>query len=120
MALTDKITAIAEAIRSKTGKTDKLTLAQMATEIESISGGGGEMPENYIEYEFGTSGATKAVMHGFDMRVPARMFSGQKYITSIRFHPGVTAIESRAFYDCSRLELTELPESITRISGYAF
>ena len=40
MALTDKLTAIANAIRNKTGKSDALTLDQMATEIESISAGG--------------------------------------------------------------------------------
>lgn len=41
MALTDKLTAIANAIRSKTGKTGKLSLDQMVTEIGSMSGGGG-------------------------------------------------------------------------------
>lgn len=41
MALTNKLTAIANAIRAKTGKTDPLTLDQMPTEIASISGGGG-------------------------------------------------------------------------------
>ena len=40
MALTDKLTAIANAIRSKTGKTDALTLEQMPSEIKSISSGG--------------------------------------------------------------------------------
>ena len=41
MALTNKLTAIADAIRSKTGKTDTMTLEQMATEISNISVGGG-------------------------------------------------------------------------------
>lgn len=36
MAFTDKFTAIANAIRGKTGKTDGLTLEQMATEIDWI------------------------------------------------------------------------------------
>lgn len=40
MALTDKLTAIANAIRAKTGKTDQMTLAQMPAEIESITTGG--------------------------------------------------------------------------------
>lgn len=40
MALTDKLTAIADAIRTKTGSTEKLTLAQMPTEIAAIQGGG--------------------------------------------------------------------------------
>jgi hypothetical protein len=39
MALTDKLTAIADAIRAKTGKTDALTLAQMPGEIEGIQTG---------------------------------------------------------------------------------
>ncbi len=41
MALTDKLTAIADAIRTKTGSTEKLTLAQMPTEIAAIQAGDG-------------------------------------------------------------------------------
>lgn len=40
MALINKLNAIGDAIRTKTGKTELLTLDQMPTEIESISGGG--------------------------------------------------------------------------------
>lgn len=39
MALIDKLTAIADAIRGKTGKADALTLDQMATEISGIETG---------------------------------------------------------------------------------
>lgn len=39
MALTDKLTAIADAIRGKTGKTAGLTLEQMPIEIEGIQTG---------------------------------------------------------------------------------
>ena len=46
MALTDKLTAIADAIRAKTGKTDSLTLDSMVTEISSISGGGSSGIDN--------------------------------------------------------------------------
>ncbi len=47
MALTDKLTDIADAIRRKTGGTAKLSLTEMVTEIDSISAGGGaeEAPE---------------------------------------------------------------------------
>lgn len=41
MALTDKLTNIAEAIRGKTGGTELLTLDEMATAISSITGAGG-------------------------------------------------------------------------------
>ena len=43
MALTDKLTAIGNAIREKTGGTDLLTLDQMPAKIASISTGGGEI-----------------------------------------------------------------------------
>lgn len=39
MALTDKLSAIAESIRSKTGSTDKMTLDEMATNIANIKSG---------------------------------------------------------------------------------
>lgn len=39
MALTDKLTAIANAIRSKTGESEKMTLDQMPTKISSIESG---------------------------------------------------------------------------------
>lgn len=39
MAITEKLTAIADAIRSKTGETATMTLAQMPTKIEGISTG---------------------------------------------------------------------------------
>lgn len=41
MALTNKLKAIADAIRGKTGKTEEMTLDQMVTEIEGIEAGGG-------------------------------------------------------------------------------
>lgn len=51
MALIDKLTAIADAVRGKTGKADPLTLEQMATEIEGIEAGG--IPENARLYYVG-------------------------------------------------------------------
>lgn len=54
MALTDKLTAIANAIRGKTGKEDALTLDQMATEIAGIQtgGGGSSFGENTVTPNF--------------------------------------------------------------------
>ena len=47
MALISKLENIAKEIRNKTGKSDLLTLEQMATEIAAIEVGGGaaELPE---------------------------------------------------------------------------
>ena len=53
MALTDKLTAIADAIRAKTGKEDALTLDQMPTEIAGITtGGGGGSAEGCVTVTF--------------------------------------------------------------------
>lgn len=54
MALIDKLTNIADAIRGKTGKTEELTLDQMATAIAGIEtgGGGGSFPELIYETTF--------------------------------------------------------------------
>lgn len=45
MALTDKLIAIGDAIRDKTGDTSKYTLDEMPTAISGIETGGGELPE---------------------------------------------------------------------------
>ena len=49
MAITKKLTAIGDAIRNKTGKTDKLTLDNMVTEINGITTGGGSVPEELLK-----------------------------------------------------------------------
>ena len=52
MALTDKLTAIANAIRAKTGGTSSLTLDEMPTEIASIQAGGSSTPVTANEVTF--------------------------------------------------------------------
>ena len=95
MALTDKLTTIADAIRSKTGGTDSLTLDQMAGEIDNIQSGGATEP--YIEEVYNSYGALINVnMHGY------------------------TKIRRCAFYDCTLLALTSLPSDITSIGKSAF
>ena len=49
MALIDKLTAIGNAIRTKTGTTDLIPLANMPQAILNIGGGGGAPTGNYAE-----------------------------------------------------------------------
>lgn len=53
MALTEKLTAIADAIREKTNTTEKITLAKMPEMISAITGGGGAATEyvNFYDYD---------------------------------------------------------------------
>lgn len=53
MALTDKLTAIANAIREKTGKTEKLSLDEMPTAIESIQSGDSSGTDTLVDYILG-------------------------------------------------------------------
>lgn len=52
MALTDKLTAIADAIREKDGTTDTMTLAEMPIKIAAIQTGGGSAPGG-LDFEYG-------------------------------------------------------------------
>lgn len=64
MALTDKLSSIADAIRSKTGKTGKLTLSQMPSEILSISGSGGTVSYETPTIEVSSSGLITSEANG--------------------------------------------------------
>jgi uncharacterized repeat protein (TIGR02543 family) len=64
MALTDKLSAIADAIRAKTGKTDSMTLEQMPTEIASITGGGGgSSGDSRVKYVTFMNGDTELIKY---------------------------------------------------------
>ena len=52
MALTDKLTSVANAIRAKTGGTAALTLDEMPTEIASIQAGGSSAPVSANDVTF--------------------------------------------------------------------
>lgn len=67
MALIDKLNAIGDAIREKTGKTEKLTLDEMPTEIAGIETGGGSAPANpIIESLSVTENGTYTAPNGVD------------------------------------------------------
>ena len=69
-ALDSALTDIADSIRAKTGKTDPLTLEQMPSEIEGISGGGSsEVDENW-KYATKISFANATLTDTFEVTLP--------------------------------------------------
>jgi hypothetical protein len=65
MALINKLSAIGEAIREKTGKEDLLTLEQMPEEIRGISGGGEDSYYDVFWDNFQENGNRTDYAHGF-------------------------------------------------------
>lgn len=111
MALTDKLTAIGDAIRSKTGGSDLLTLDEMPQEIQSIQTGGG-----------GGGGGTDTALADSIIDGTVATYSSdavtsiQQYrfsyssLTSASF-PNVTYVALSAFYNCSSLQSVNLPKA---------
>ena len=119
MALTNKLTAIADAIRGKTGTTNTLTLDEMPTAISNISSGGGDLPEEAFnitgncEYRF-ANGGWDWFIENYRNRITTssisdadNMFNGSK-VTSIPFDINLSTSSStdlsRIFFSCLNLE----------------
>lgn len=129
MALTDKLTAIANAIRSKTGGTATMTLDEMPSEIASISSGGTEITNGVIWNAVGADGyPTEATFYG--TVVPkgfgANYFGGwSKNLQTINFHDDVRSIGECAFggfssADGAGLTQITIPNSVTSLGNEIF
>lgn len=97
MSVNDKMTAIANAIRTKTGSTAKLSLDGMATAIAGITAGGGgiELPSFLTEITFGTfkyGAATSAVEVAHKLSGKPEGFAVWR--GDIASNPGVSYINS--------------------------
>lgn len=146
MALTDKIKAIADAIRTKTGTTDIMTLDEMPNKIINIpSGTSGDsgVKKPYIEETYDKDrNLTSAKLVGYNFirgslfyrcsklkltEIPSEItyigdsaFSGCDELSLMSLPSGITYIGDSAFCECSNLSLTELPSSVTSIGSSAF
>ena len=118
MALTDKLTAIANAIREKDGTSDKMALAEMPSKIAAIQVGGATEP--YTEETYDANGnLISATLHGYTS-IRARAFKECLNLASISLPSGLTSIGNDVFNGCSNLALTSLPSSLTSIGVRAF
>lgn len=106
MALIDKLTAIADAVREKTGGTDALTLEQMVTEIEGIEAGGGNT-EELIPILDGT--LTSFTAPEALTKVKDYLFYSSNLVT-VDLSKCSCHIEQYAFASCKSLEGVILPD----------
>jgi hypothetical protein len=112
MALTNKLTAIADAIRKKTGKTGELTLDAMVTEIGSISGGSSDNELKLIQ------GTLEKADYPTLTSLGMFAFAGQQNLKEVSL-PEVTTIPDFCFYFTPSLNSYDLPK-VTTIAGNAF
>lgn len=115
MALIEKLTAIADAIRSKTGKTNGLTLDAMPGEIEGIETGGGG--DTSIEDGLITRTLT-SYSNDRITTVGDRAFQDITAMAEISL-PNATQISKYAFHGCTNLKEVSIP-NVTTVGNYAF
>lgn len=118
MALTEKLTNIADAIREKTGKEDLLTLEAMAAEISGIETGGGGDDDNFTKY-IQRTGTEYIIPNGCE-KIGIYAFYTYTKLTSIQMPETIKIIDASAFYSCVNLELDKLPNNITELGNSAF
>lgn len=105
MALTEKLTAIADAIRRKTGKTEGLTLEQMESEISGIQTGGDSSAEDGLVARTLSTYTNDRVTE-----IGAMAFEGFKSLTEVSF-PNVIEIKGAYnFADCTNLAKIDFPK----------
>lgn len=109
----EKMTAIADAIRAKTGGTEPLTLDGMVTAIAGISGGGGA--ENVAALLMNT---LTTLDNSIVTSLRTRACQGATKLVTVNL-PLVTSLGSYAFYQCSALETAKLPK-LTSVSTQVF
>ena len=112
------LTAIGDAIRSKTGKTELIDPANMSTEIASITtGGGGGLPEEALtitgdcSYRFANNGWNWFIEKYGDQIITKditkgeKMFQGSDKLTNIPFNINIKggAYYGNMFSDCKQL-----------------
>ena len=118
MALTDKIKAIADAIRTKTGTTDVMTLDEMPAKISGMPSGA---KEPYIEETYDADGhITHIKMVGQTVVRPYEFAYLGAFLAQIDLPSNITSIGMWAFVNDISLHLTELPSGLTVIGANAF
>lgn len=117
MALTDKLTAIADAIRAKTGNPTVLTLDQMPEQIASISSSSSS--ELFLKSVSGKSFKLEASDLQGISKIGKYAFAWT-LVTSVVLPSGIKGIEIGGFYACEALTSITLNNDLETISGAAF
>ena len=118
MSVKEKMTAIADAIRGKTGGTELLSLDAMAEAITGIeTGGGGDYTNDQIGALIDKSVTEFTIPDGVTT-IGTYVFYDCSSLQTVYFPDGLTKICKNAFSGCKNLQVTELPDSIEILDGF--
>ena len=109
------LSAIANAIREKTGGTEKMTPEKMATEISNIKSGDDGSFKSVIERT-----VSNPTLPSDLTSIGSKAFYGYSNLALTSLPSGVTKIGDSAFNSCTKLALTSLPSGLTSIGNSAF
>ena len=109
------LSAIANAIREKTGGTDQMTPEKMATEISNIKSGDDGNFKSVIERT-----ASNPTLPSDLTSIGPCTFYNYTNLALTSLPSGVTSIGSSAFQKCNKLALTSIASEVTSIGSYAF
>lgn len=120
MALTNKLTVIADVIRSKTGYTNKLTLDEMSEKIQSIETGSSSVAEPYVEETYDEDGNLVGVNMVGHTVIRPYAFNNCESLVMDALPESIISIGSSAFSRCTNITLTKIPEKVQTIGSYTF
>ena len=114
MSINTAMTAIADAIREKTGSTGALSLADMPGAIESIDGN-----DAFVRAFVERTITSINIPNGTTI-IGYNCFAGCTKLVSVVIPDTVLSLDSNAFRNCTGMTEIELPASVTAINTQAF
>lgn len=111
----EDLTGLANAIREKTGKTDKLSLDQMYNELRNFK----TDPNYYLKHIMKSTIDSIDIPDGVD-KIGGHLFKYCRSLKEINIPNSVTTIGEDAFYNCTSLTNVIIPDSVTNIGDAAF
>lgn len=114
----EKLTSLANAFRSQTGRTDVLSLDDMIG-IASTPNFLVDCINNKRRPSDGAMIITAEDLYGIT-KIPERMFEGTNFFNEITFPDTLTSISFAAFRDCVGLKRVSIPPSVTTFGSTPF
>jgi hypothetical protein len=113
--IAETMTALADAVRALTGKTELMNCDEMLEALVEAPQGTTGPDRQFIDRSLVNAHIPEGTTH-----IGTRAFADCSSLTSVTIPSGVTSIGNRAFESCTSLTSVTIPNSVTSIGSYAF